>query len=671
MLVNLRGRVNNIKLSHQQGLHALFEGVINSIHAIEEQGSAGTVDVYICREVSQAALDLGDFSTEPITSFTVTDTGMGFTDANFESFETSDTMYKASQGGKGIGRLLWLKAFDGADITSTFCENGKWRRRAFRFTIDGIKDHQLADLEEGEACTSVRLHGFNEAYRDRSPKAATTIAKKIIEHCLEYFVLGNVPRIIVHEDRDLEIHDLSHIFATEIQPSAKADDFSVRNRAFRATHLLVGTTYESQHRIHYCAHKRAVWTEALAGKLPDLPPTLRSPEDGKASVVYAGYIAGDFLDETVTPERTSFHGLQNNDGTFGFPGDIPWQEVGDAALVQATAFLSPYTTPVKQAKQEQVHNFVRSQAPQYRALVKHRPEIIERIPPNLTIDKLDLELYKHDQHYKADLRAKSQEILAAVAKDAKDIDDFDQRLEQFLEEWNDAGMAELARYVAHRKAILSFLDASIVRQPDGKYQLEKALHSVVFPLKTTSDDVAAERMNLWVLDERLVYHHYLASDIPFRRMNEAVNITSSDRPDLIIFHSPAAFVESAPPFTSVTLIEFKRPVRDDYSDEDNPITQVYRYIDTIRSGQATDRGGRPVTIPDRTPFFAYIVCDITPTLRMQAKAAGFRQTHDGGGYFGYNDNFGVYVDIMSFDKLIGDAKKRNAILFDKLGLNTP
>jgi hypothetical protein len=123
MLVNLRGRVNNIKLSHHQGLHALFEGIINSIHAIEEQGGAGAIDVYIRRELSQAALDLGDFSTEPIASFQVADTGAGFTDENYESFETSDTMYKASQGGKGIGRLLWLKAFDGAEITSTFSEN--------------------------------------------------------------------------------------------------------------------------------------------------------------------------------------------------------------------------------------------------------------------------------------------------------------------------------------------------------------------------------------------------------------------------------------------------------------------------------------------------------------------------------------------------------------------
>ena len=57
--------------------------------------------------------------------------------------------------------------------------------------------------------------------------------------------------------------------------------------------------------------------------------------------------------------------------------------------------------------------------------------------------------------------------------------------------------------------------------------------------------------------------------------------------------------------------------------------------------------------------------------KMQEKSAGFRQTTDAAGFFGYNDNFGVYVDIVSFDKLIGDAKKRNAVLFEKLELATP
>ena len=41
---------------------------------------------------------------------------------------------------------------------------------------------------------------------------------------------------------------------------------------------------------------------------------------------------------------------------------------------------------------------------------------------------------------------------------------------------------------------------------------------------------------------------------------------------------------------------------------------------------------------------------------------------DSHGYCGYNDTLGVYVDIVSFDKLIDDAKRRNAVLFEKLCL---
>ena len=115
---------------------------------------------------------------EPILSFQITDTGVGFTDTNYESFETSDSMYKASQGGKGIGRLLWLKAFDGAEVSSTYQEKDKWRKRTFRFTIDGIKDHHVTDLQDGDPLTSVRLYGFHATYRDRSPQGSNEHREK-------------------------------------------------------------------------------------------------------------------------------------------------------------------------------------------------------------------------------------------------------------------------------------------------------------------------------------------------------------------------------------------------------------------------------------------------------------------------------------------------------------
>jgi hypothetical protein len=174
-------------------------------------------------------------------------------------------------------------------------------------------------------------------------------------------------------------------------------------------------------------------------------------------------------------------------------------------------------------------------------------------------------------------------------------------------------------------------------------------------------------MNLWILDEKLAYHYYLASDKRFAQL-EAIESDSIDRPDIIIFNNPSAFTDSSAPFQSIVLIEFKRPARDDYDDEENPITQVFDYVRRLKASKALDRRGRPITIAPATPIYAHIVCDLTPTLNEQAVNASLKIMPDSHGYFGYNDTLGVYVDIVSFDKLIDDAKRRNAILFEQLGL---
>jgi hypothetical protein len=127
-------------------------------------------------------------------------------------------------------------------------------------------------------------------------------------------------------------------------------------------------------------------------------------------------------------------------------------------------------------------------------------------------------------------------------------------------------------------------------------------------------------------------------------------------------------VNDTPPFSSIVLIEFKRPFRDDYTDEENPIIQVYRYVQLLKSGKGTDRGGRPINIKPETPFFAYILCDITPNLKSQAQIFGLSLTPDGLGFSGYNRELGVYVEIIAFDKLVGDAERRNAAHFEQLGL---
>ena len=46
----------------------------------------------------------------------------------------------------------------------------------------------------------------------------------------------------------------------------------------------------------------------------------------------------------------------------------------------------------------------------------------------------------------------------------------------------------------------------------------------------------------------------------------------------------------------------------------------------------------------------------------------FSQTPDKMEYYKYNDKMNAYIEILSYDKIINDAQKRNKILFDKLGI---
>src|SRR4051794_18644663 len=115
MKINLLGQVGNTRLTHSHGLLPVFEAVINSIQAIEErQTSKGEIKITIQRSpipaLFQETAPAGSVPAEPIQHFLVSDNGIGFTEQNYTSFETAHSRAKAAKGGKGIGRLVWLKA---------------------------------------------------------------------------------------------------------------------------------------------------------------------------------------------------------------------------------------------------------------------------------------------------------------------------------------------------------------------------------------------------------------------------------------------------------------------------------------------------------------------------------------------------------------------------------
>ena len=152
-----------------------------------------------------------------------------------------------------------------------------------------------------------------------------------------------------------------------------------------------------------------------------------------------------------------------------------------------------------------------------------------------------------------------------------------------------------ARYVTHRKSIIDLLDLLTSRDDiEDKYENENLLHSVFFPIRSTSEVIPYEKQNLWLLDERLAYHSYLASDKLFQSM-EGVEVSEhpEDRPDMLILSNAFAFSEdNDAPYQSIAIVEFKKPERDNYIDNDdkkNPLDQVERYVENLIGGKIKNR----------------------------------------------------------------------------------
>lgn len=197
-------RVRNTSLPLSHGLLPLFEAVINSIHGIEEANVApesSRIRIVIEREPVLPLVDghgerrVGSQPLPDITGFGVIDNGVGFNEENFQAFLTLDTDHKVAKGGRGIGRLLWLKAFKNVEVESTFDEGGARRQRVFGFSRAGIAGGDPVDAPAGAPRqTFVRLRDFDLGYRAKSRKTPEAIANALIEHCLWYFVRRVVAR---------------------------------------------------------------------------------------------------------------------------------------------------------------------------------------------------------------------------------------------------------------------------------------------------------------------------------------------------------------------------------------------------------------------------------------------------------------------------------------------
>lgn len=379
------------------------------------------------------------------------------------------------------------------------------------------------------------------------------------------------------------------------------------------------------------------------------------------NVYYVGYLAGEYLDEAVNSERSEF--VFSDLPIMIESSGATENEIVDNTVELIKSYLYEDLKKIGEEKRKQIDRLVQSCKPQYRLLLNKRPEIYDKIPTGLTTDKLDLELYRCQQEWEYDTAKQKQDIDEKIKNDATLDPGFDKLFQEYCQSITDLSRAGLAEYVARRKAVIELLAQAIEADNSGKYSKESRIHSIICPMQASSDDVPFDSMNLWLIDDRLAYHHYLAS---YKIMNTLPVLESeiNKRMDMVIFDAALSYTADPENINSITIVELKRPMREDK--DNDPVRQVLRYVDDIKNGKVKKANGRGFGDVSNVAFYCYVIGDLTPSMHDSAKGAGLLLTQDKEGYFGYVPSYGVYAEVISYDKLLKDAKQRNQVLFDKL-----
>jgi hypothetical protein len=232
-------------------------------------------------------------------------------------------------------------------------------------------------------------------------------------------------------------------------------------------------------------------------------------------------LTSPYLDLNVRSERTSFDIPEVTDAALD-EDEPSLSDIRQAALAAAGRYLESSLAAVRKSGRERVEDFVDNKAPRYRPILRHIDEEQLSVDPTIGDRELELQLHRH----LTDLEGQS-----LYAPEAANKEDYDERLRDYLGRIEDVKKSDLAAYVSRRRVILDILEKAIQANEAGDYSREDVIHTLIMPMRLTSDDVDYAASNLWVIDEGLAFHNYLASDKSIASM-PITGSTSRREPDL-------------------------------------------------------------------------------------------------------------------------------------------
>lgn len=664
--VNIRRVVENIR-ANTTVYTPIVEVVVNAIQAIDESGRTdGKVQIRIHRS---SQLQLED-SLPEIDGLEVEDNGVGFTDAHRESFDTLYTDLKIKEGGKGFGRFTCLKYFGSFRVKSVYQDDGNWKARSFSMGKDNdiIVGEIVTSSEKRETGTVVMLGGLKKG--PSFEKKLLTIARNLVERLLPFLIAQDYecPEIVLSEQDGSRAIRLNDFVSNEL--SAQIQEIGVSNGTFvlQASHaaeefvVRVFKLYapgSQKSKISLVAHKREVSGSVIYKYIPEFEDEFydrlaNGESDRERNYIIKAYVFGSYLDSNVSLERSGFEFDSESDLIFPF-GQAQIER--DAAMIAKEA-MGPEITLRQEKKRERVKSYVDGEAPWHKDILGKID--LGSLPYNASNAEIETCLQKAKFAQEVEIKRDVDKLLAESS-----IENFTESVREIVSKVSGTSKNDLIHYIALRRRVLDIFGKSLETDGSGKYSSEGAVHDIIFPRKGDAERTRFEEHNLWILDERLNFTTYVSSDVPLDGKN-------TDRPDLIVYNRRVLFRGDNEASNPITIFEFKRPQREDFANSssgEDPVQQIVRYVIGIREGKYKTPEGRGILVGSNTPFYGYVVCDLTSKVESWLELEkNFKPMPDRRGWFDWMENLNLYVEVLSWDKVLKDARMRNQIFFQKLGI---
>lgn len=671
MEMSVRQKVEEIKLSSSEFLLPLFEVLVNALNSVEDNTQTqGKIHISIERDKSQTSVfnDAELPLYNPIKRIVISDNGIGFNDDNYKSFNQAYTTQNLHKGCKGVGRFTVLACFKKMQISSRFKQNEKYYERSFTFdkkdeVKGGKKAIEISPFINNS--TEIILDGYYPQFYHKSNISTQLLIDKLVEHCLLFFLSSNPPIISYHDNQfdDTPIKLLNDEALSLIQYDKDIQYFKVNKENFQL-HILRENT-KKQNSILFCANKRQVGkTVNMTRIIPGLDSAIQTEQN---RYYISAYITSDYLDKRVNSIRNSFNIAQNQDEK-ELDEKLCFDDIFKELEIQIDNLYSEHIKLIEIQKVQKISAYIlnnKNPRFEYKYLLEY-DSAFKSIPSNASTDKIEEHL--HRISYEID-RERKKRIKQIINKKGIDQEDFACEFKKLMKQETLYNKNRLADLIMRRRSIITLMRKFLNWNKDNEYKLEQDLHNIIFTMGSDSNSTTFNNHNLWLLDERLFFHTYAASDKKPRTNKQVFESDSNKEPDLLIFDKTWAYIEDPDEIKSLVVFEFKRPELD-IPEKTNLEDLIMKYFIELDGGSVKDPNGHKIEIQSSTPKFGYIICNVDKKLKKYNKDwNGFRETPYGT-LFKLLPDQNLYIEVLSFKQMLDNAEKKHLAFFNALGIET-